>query len=157
MQVLAANILMRISFVKIVCDCFLTWQKPGGDSLTFGTGVLMSSNFVRPPNNQTNFSTTSNNQLSNFEKNLTLKKCLGQWHARNIRPRIISPTPNFRPQITHLGPRNFRLQIISPPQNCRLQISTSAPPLQNSRTPSPGDRKARLKVTAFGTLTPVII
>ena len=28
---------------------------PGGDSLTFGTGMLMSSNFDRPRNNQTDF------------------------------------------------------------------------------------------------------
>ena len=27
----------------------------GGDSLRFGTGVLMPSNFLRPPSDQTNF------------------------------------------------------------------------------------------------------
>ena len=33
---------------------FIVDKDPGGDSLSFGTGVLMSSNFLRPPNNQIN-------------------------------------------------------------------------------------------------------
>ena len=36
---------------KVVLEVFIH----KGDSLTFGTGVLMSSNFLRPPNNQTYF------------------------------------------------------------------------------------------------------
>ena len=34
-----------------------------GGLLDFGTGVLISSNFLRPPNNQTTFTKTSNTQL----------------------------------------------------------------------------------------------
>ena len=29
------------------------FHTPGGNSFTFGTGVLMTNNFLRPPNNQT--------------------------------------------------------------------------------------------------------
>ena len=33
----------------------ISFQTQKGDSLTFGTGVFMSSNFLRPQNNQSNF------------------------------------------------------------------------------------------------------
>ena len=45
--------------------------------------------------------------------------------SRNIRPQIIWPTANFRPQIAHLGPRNFRPEIISP--TLSKHISTPVP------------------------------
>ena len=45
-----------------------------GDSLTFGMGVLMSSNFLRSPNNQTNFRKTTKNQPSSFENKFITKK-----------------------------------------------------------------------------------
>ena len=36
MQELGADILMRISIVKIVCDCFLPWQESRTDILKTG-------------------------------------------------------------------------------------------------------------------------
>ena len=52
------------------------------------TGVLMSSNFLRPPNNQTTFSKTPNNQLSSFENKLDTKKMA--WTMTNLKYQ----TPN---------------------------------------------------------------
>ena len=55
---------------QLLCFCsesvFVVVVIPGGedDSLTFGTGVPMSSNFLRPPNNQSNLFKNPNNQLS---------------------------------------------------------------------------------------------
>ena len=82
------------------------------ESLSFGTGVLLSSNFLRPQIIRPSFSKTPNNQLSSFDNKFDTIKWLGQWHTRNIRPQIISPTANFRPQITHLGSQNFRPQLM---------------------------------------------
>ena len=42
------------------------------------------------------------NQLSSLEKQLDTKKMAWIMRTRNIRPQIISPTPNFRPLIAHL-------------------------------------------------------
>ena len=36
-------------------NVYLPYGTQEGNSLTFGTGLLMSSNFLRPPNNQTKF------------------------------------------------------------------------------------------------------
>ena len=40
MQVLVANILMRISIVKIVCECFLLWQESRLNYLTLYTKII---------------------------------------------------------------------------------------------------------------------
>ena len=127
-----------------------SWLKSqGGDSLTFGTEVLMSSNFLKNPNIQTSFSKSPNNQLSSSEINLDTKKWLGQLHTRNIRPQMISTTPNLKPHMALLGPRNFRPQIISPTPNCRPQISTSAPQLQKSRSSPTGAQISGLSQKLF--------
>ena len=82
---------------------------PGGrrNSLTFGMG----NSFLMPPNNQTNFPKTPNNQLSSFETKVDTKKMV--WtkkrHTRNITPQIISPTPDFKPHIVHL--RDLRIRV----------------------------------------------
>ena len=41
---------------------------PGGNPLHFGMGMLMSNNFFRPPNNQTNFFKESAEQKLDTKK-----------------------------------------------------------------------------------------
>ena len=53
-------------FLEVVSDKAVSHR--GRTPLTFGTRVLMSSNFLRPPNNQ----------LSSFEDNLIPRKWLRQ-------------------------------------------------------------------------------
>ena len=137
-----------------------------GNSLTVGTGLLMSSNFCRPPNNQTKFLEDVKLSAVWFgKKNLMLTNSLGQWRSAltcyKYQIPNDSPTPNFRPQkahfctsrmrsqpqlrkdkyimtqIVHLGPWIFRPQIIWPDQNCRPQISKLAPRSKSQRVPSP--------------------
>ena len=72
------------------------------------------------------FGLESGKIYANFSGEIvTSSSVLGHWDIRNIRPQIIWPPANFRPQIAHLGPRNFRPQIISPTPN--KHTSTTVP------------------------------
>ena len=89
---------------------------PRGNSLTFGTGVLLSSNFLRHPNNQ----------LSSFENKLDNKKM--DWTM--TYKKYQSSNNLAYSKCSTSGPQNFRTQIILPIPNCRPQLSTLAPPFQ---------------------------
>ena len=108
-----------------------------GDSLTFGTGVLMSRNFLRPQIIRPTFAKTPNNQLSSVKKILDTKKMAQTVTYQRYQTPNNLTYPKFQPTDSNLGPRNFRPQIISSTPNCRPQRSTLAPPFQKSRSSPP--------------------
>ena len=115
---------------------------PEGELFDFWNGGVNVKQFLKTPKIiRPTFLKTSNNQLSSSEKNLMLRKWLGHWHIRNIRPQILSPTPNFRFQTTDSTFATSKFQI---PNNLagpklQTQISKLSPRLKSQRV-TPGHR-----------------
>ena len=88
---------------------FSSTQGRGRNFLTFGTGLLMSSNFLRPPNKQTNFfRKTPNNLLSflaaqNFQTESTFMRI---W--RHKTPNNLAYPKHFRLKISPFGTSYFQ-------------------------------------------------
>ena len=147
-----------------MCSCLARKYKLQGDSLTFGTGMPISSNFPDPqiirPTIENTLDTKKMAWIMTYYEYQTLyslahpnfKPQIAYLGPRNFRPQIAHLGPrnfrtqiahliprNFRSQIAHLGPRNFRPQIILPTPNCKPHINTLTPPFQKSRSSSPGN------------------
>ena len=109
-------------------------HNPAENSLTFGMAVLMSSNFLRPPNNQITY--TPNKQLSSFEKKLDTEKMAWTMTYQKYQTPNNLAYPKFETKDGTFGTSKFQT-----PNNLvyfKLQTPnkhiTSAPPFQKLRS-----------------------
>ena len=93
-----------LAFIVILRSSF----GPMGNSFTFGTGVPMSNNFLRPPDNQTDFFKDPKQSALLFSLPEIFRLKVSFGGHRNIRPQIIRLTLNFRLKISPSGTSNFQ-------------------------------------------------
>ena len=120
------------SLLLHILSLYWTYMPTGrveGEFLDFQIGVLMSRNFLGPPNNQTSISKTTNNQLStqNVQTGIMF------WVHKSIKPEMTSPVLSFRPHISTFRTSKFQTPYNLPCPKFQTQKKhKSTPPFQTS-------------------------
>ena len=110
----------------------------GENSLTFETGVLMSSNFLKPPNNQTNFSKTQIISRPVSEKRLDTKKMAWTIAYQNCQTPNNLAYPKSQTTYSTFWTSKFQTPNNFAYPKLQTKISTLAPPFNKSRSSPPG-------------------